>query len=72
MNVLREAGMGERLSGAPEAARPDQGVVELMLLLPRWQADALESAARGRGLTAGQMLRRLVGSYCATLPAADR
>ena len=31
-----------------------------------------ESAARGRGLTAGQMLRRLIGSYCATLPAGDR
>jgi hypothetical protein len=33
---------------------------ELSLLLPHWQIDALESAARGRGLTTAQMLRRLI------------
>jgi len=71
MRVTREARMGERLSGAPELARLDQGMVELSLLLPQWQADALERAAHGRGLTTGQMLRRLIGNYCATLPAAD-
>jgi hypothetical protein len=36
-------------------------VVELPLLLPRWQAMALEAAARQRGMTTGQMLRRVIG-----------
>ena len=62
--------MSERLSGAvAEIARLDQGLVELSLLVPQWQIDALEAAARGRGLTAGQMLRRLIGGYCASLTA---
>jgi hypothetical protein len=39
----------------------DSEVVELNLLLPRWQAEALEEAAHDRGLTAGQMLRKLIG-----------
>ena len=40
----------------------DREVVELALLLPRWQAVALENAAHQRGLTAGQMLRKLIGN----------
>jgi hypothetical protein len=40
----------------------DAEVVELALLLPRWQAEALEEAAYKRGLTAGQMLRKLIGA----------
>ena len=35
-------------------------VVELQLLLPRWQAEALEAAARDRGLTTGHILRRVI------------
>lgn len=46
--------------GTRELTPLDQEVVELALLLPRWQAEALEEAAHRRGLTAGQMLRRLV------------
>ncbi len=73
MSTTLEATMGDRLSGAiTEVMRLDQGMVELSLLLPQSQVDALEAAARGRGLTAGQMLRRLIGSYCATLAAAER
>jgi hypothetical protein len=41
-------------------ARLDQEVVELPLLLPRWQARELEAAARERGMTTGQMLRRVI------------
>lgn len=44
-----------------EPSRLDQEVVELPLLLPRWQATALEAAARRRGMTTGQMLRRVIG-----------
>ena len=39
----------------------DDEVVEVSLLLPRWQAEALEEAAHNRGLTAGQMMRKLLG-----------
>ena len=46
--------------GTREITPIDQEVVELALLLPRWQAEALEDAAHARGLTAGQLLRRLV------------
>jgi hypothetical protein len=55
------------LTGWPEPAaagyapaRSDHEVVELQLLLPRWQAAALEAAARARGMTTGQMLRRVI------------
>ena len=46
---------------AGDGARSDHEVVELPLLLPRWQAAALEAAARQRGMTTGQMLRRVIG-----------
>ena len=48
-----------------EAGRPDQEVVELALLLPLWQAVELEAAARRRGMTTGQMLRRVIGEMLA-------
>jgi hypothetical protein len=51
-------------------ARLDQEVVELALLLPRWQAEALEDAARSRGMTTGQMLRRVIGDLF-TAPSSD-
>jgi hypothetical protein len=43
-----------------DAARSDMEVVELPLLLPRWQAQALEAAANRRGMTTGQILRRVI------------
>ena len=54
-----EPAVGGYSPGSP--ARSDHEVVELMLLLPRWQADALEAAARARGMTTGQILRRVIG-----------
>ncbi len=41
-------------------SRQDQEVVEIPLLLPRWQAMELEAAAAGNGMTTGQMLRRVI------------
>jgi hypothetical protein len=41
-------------------ARLDHEVVELPLLLPRWQALELEAVARECGMTTGQMLRRVI------------
>src|SRR4051812_23781526 len=43
-----------------DVSRQDQEVVELPLLLPRWQALELEAVAREHGMTTGQMLRRMV------------
>jgi hypothetical protein len=48
--------------GTREITPIDNEVVELALLLPRWQAAALEDAAHQRGLTTGQMLRKLIGA----------
>lgn len=48
------------LESAAADARQDQEVVELPLLLPRWQAVELEAVARQRGMTTGQMLRRVI------------
>ena len=53
-----------------DAARPDQEVVEFPLLLPLWQAVELEATARRRGMTTGQMIRRLVGAMLASQPGA--
>jgi hypothetical protein len=52
-----------------DAARTDQEVVEFPLLLPRWQALELEAAASRRGMTTGQMIRRLLGELLAAQPA---
>ncbi|HEV3144864.1 MAG TPA: hypothetical protein VGZ47_13325 [Gemmataceae bacterium] len=40
---------------------PEPDLLELAVLLPRWQVLALEDLARSRGLNIGQMLRRLIG-----------
>lgn len=50
------------------AIRQDQEVVELPLLLPRWQAEELEAVARERGMTTGQMLRRVIHELLADEP----
>jgi hypothetical protein len=50
--------------------RSDQEVVELALLLPRWQVMELEAAASRRGMTTGQMLRRVIGEMLASQPVS--
>jgi len=45
---------------------PD-GVIEIPLLLSADQASALESVAYRRGLTAGEMVRRLLNDFIATV-----
>lgn len=55
-----------------EPARSDREVVELQLLLPWWQAAALEGAARARGMTTGQLLRRVITDLFADAPPDDR
>src|SRR5262249_54262921 len=43
--------------------RLDGDMVELTLLLPGWQLSVLEAAAEWRGLTAGQLVRRVIGEF---------
>jgi hypothetical protein len=62
----------ERLgTGFPAADADTDDLVELALVLPRWQVEALAAAARGRGLTAGQAIRRLIRGFCANHAADD-
>lgn len=49
---------------APSSPRTER-CIELRLLMPGWQWAALEEAARRRGLTVGQLLRRLIAAYLA-------
>lgn len=46
-----------------EISRFDNEMVELSVLLPSWQADALESAAQHQGLTTAQMVRLLIRDF---------
>lgn len=52
--------------------RQDQEVVELPLLLPRWQVVELEAAARESGMTTGQMIRRVIREVLAERPVLVR
>jgi len=54
---------------AGEVVRSDEEVVELSLLLPRWQILALEEAAHHWGMTTGQFIRKLLAEVLATPPA---
>jgi hypothetical protein len=47
-------------------------VMEISVLLPGWQMAALEAAARDRGLTAGQIVRRIIRDYVMYLDGAGR
>jgi len=65
----------ERILGAGRESPPRDGeVIELALLLPSGQVTALERAARCRGLTLGQIVRRLIRDFLAqptaTVPGA--
>jgi hypothetical protein len=46
------------------SGRPEDEVVEIPVLMPGWQAAALEQAARDHGMTTGQMVRRLIRDFC--------
>ena len=52
------------VANAPSATGlTEMEVVEIPVLLPGWQATALEDAAHERGLTAGEMLRHLLADF---------
>ncbi len=41
----------------------EEEIVELAVLLPGWQAEALETAAHDQGMTTAQMLRSLIRDF---------
>ena len=47
---------------APKARTPEE-MMELVLLLPHSQVEALEREALRRGLNAGQLLRQVIHEY---------
>jgi hypothetical protein len=49
--------------GESGLALADRDVVEVPLLLPSWQMDALASAAQDRGQTTGEMLRHVLQDF---------
>jgi hypothetical protein len=49
-----------------------EGVVEIPLLLPEWQAEVLENLAYARGLTAAEMVRRLLSAHLSRACADTR
>jgi hypothetical protein len=51
---------------------PDGEVVEIPLLLPGWQMNALERAAHHRGVTAAEMVRSLLRDSIRQLTRAGR
>jgi hypothetical protein len=59
--------MKNRLSDPADLCGRDleDEVVEVSLLLPGWQASALERAAHARGLTAAEMVRSLLRDFLA-------
>jgi len=50
----------------------DGDVVEIPVLLPGWQALALEDVAHHSGLTAGEMLRLLLADFLANRLCAGK
>jgi hypothetical protein len=62
-----------KLSPRPVAAADNvEDVVELALVLPRWQMEELAAASRHHGLTAGQAIRRLIRGFCTDHQRPDR
>jgi hypothetical protein len=46
----------------------DGEVAELSVLVPTWQANALERVAGNQGMTSGQLLRRILQQVISTFP----
>jgi len=54
-----------------EGVMPVDGeVAELSVLVPTWQAAALERVAGNQGMTSGQFLRRILQQIISTFPVA--
>ena len=68
MSALVVPACNDAAAPIQETKSLDSEVVEFALLLPRWQALALLSAAQQRGISAAQMLRRMIVSTVGSEP----
>ncbi|MCE9530912.1 MAG: hypothetical protein K8T89_07290 [Planctomycetes bacterium] len=68
MSPALPIGITESAAPGLEMSSPDSDFIEVAMLLPRWQALALSTAARQRGMSAGQMLRRIIGATIGSEP----
>ena len=72
MDVPLKAGIAIFVNDAntlgPDMSAVDADMTEMALLLPRWQALALQNAAKKRGITTAQMLRRMIGAMVGAQP----
>ena len=71
MALLVRTDFPSSTSNHNDPSRSDHEVVELQLLLPRWQALALEAAAHRRGMTSGQILRRVITDLFVDAPESN-
>lgn len=62
---------GSLASPPAQGSNWESDVVELPILLPDWQVTALERAAQERGMTVGQLLRRLFADLFPPAPQLD-
>jgi len=53
------------LSEVRDRRAPETDVVEIPILVPEWQAAALEDAAHDRGLTVGELVRHMLADFFA-------
>jgi hypothetical protein len=60
--------VNEATNLSPDMPALDAEMIEMALLLPRWQALALHTAAKQRGMTTAQMLRRMIGATVGAQP----
>src|SRR5262249_1146822 len=51
------------VNDCPGGSISDAEIVELELLLPRWQAATLDGLAREQGFPVAQLLRQLIGNF---------
>jgi hypothetical protein len=66
--MIASTRVNRTMSRTDEVIRLDDEMVELSLLLPGWEVEALAVAATGHGLTTGQMLRTLIREFCDRSP----
>jgi hypothetical protein len=57
---------GSDCAAENRAGWSERQIAELSLLLPAWQVAELERLARARGLSIGQLIRRLIGDHLAS------
>ena len=65
------ASSGPPMSPPSPGFDPENEIVELPILLPEWQVTALELAAQQRGMTIGQLVRRLFADLFPPAPRGD-